>query len=183
MSRLRHKPVERPKRRNLFAHQALIHLAELVRIDRVGYSPLEGWRNHAARRTHKPLNGKLSGVSYPFHIKGLAAEAAARHRLRRHTGDTLLADRSQPEAQERPSAGIAISWIESRYNVIQRSPNHPSRPLEPPWRHSRIRHPAWRRTGRPPCNTSERIVIQAFAEDSPQSLALQATLTAPFLKV
>ena len=45
-----------------------------------------------------------------------------------------------------------------------------------------LHHPTKRCTGRTPGVKPERIVIQAFAEDSPHSPALQVTRTAPCLQ-
>ena len=170
-------------RPHLLVFQQMDHLAQFVLIDRIGYRSFERRRGHSAGRAQKPLGGKLPGIPYPFHIKGLSTEAAAGHRLWRHSIHTSLANGSHPKPQEGQSARSAISWIKSRYNIIQHGPNHPSRPLHPLWHHKPVHHPTRRRSGWSPGSSSERIVIQAIAEDAPQSSALQATLAAPFIAV
>jgi tRNA-Thr(GGU) m(6)t(6)A37 methyltransferase TsaA len=80
----------------------------------------------------------------------------------------------------------AIGWKKSSYKVIDDSPDHPSRPLQQAHpiatRHLvglKTRRRAGPRTGWAPGMISERIVVQAFAEDAPHSPALQVGRTAP----
>ena len=81
--------------------------------------------------------------------------------------------------QQRPPASPAIAWKYRRYQIIHYGPNHPSRPPQQTRHRAFFHRPTRRRTGWPPGVKPERIVIQAFAEDSPHSPALQAIPTAP----
>ena len=152
--------------------------ADSSSIHRIRDCPLKLRRRHPARRAQQTLHRKLPRKPNALHIESLAAPPAQRHRLPVRTQSILVTNRREISLQQRPTTGPQSQRINRRNQIIHRSPNHPSRPPQQR-RHRALCHPPRRRTGLAPGNKPERIVVQAFAEDSPHSPALQVGRTAP----
>src|SRR6202044_3185582 len=71
--------------------------------------------------------------------------------------------------KQRSTTNPAIGWIQRCNQIIQSAPNHPYGASKQARHRVSIHRSTWWSTGRTPGDHTERIVIQAFAEDSPHS--------------
>jgi len=124
-----------------------------------------------------------TGKAVALHAKRLPADPAKRHRLWCYARQAIVADRSKTSAQKRPATRPAIRRKNSGYNIIQNSPKYPARTSQHPRDHAPFPHPTGWHTGQAPWRGPgfdfEHTAIQAYAEDTPHSLALQVGRTAP----
>jgi hypothetical protein len=120
----------------------------------------------------------MSGKPHSIYIESLAAAMAQHHRLRRNTGDTGFADGSESSPQQWPTTDAAIGRKNSGEEVIYESPHHPCWTLNNARYRTPLSHPSRWATRRRTAGGTERIVIQAFAEDAPHSLTLQVIQSA-----